>query len=181
MRELDFNLNDNPFINFHTSRYAMSARVNVEKAWKYCKEDDTSFFIMSLGCVLNAVNSVPQLRRRIIDGKVIEYDYLDGVTPIMDEENEIYRILNGKEEAFFLEMEKRDQTNIVNLSCIPWVDFDMLTNCIVDGNAIQPLVTWGKVNENYEMSVSITVSHIFVNGRELGYFYENLQKEFDKF
>ena len=77
MRELDFNLNDNPFINFHTSRYAMSARVNVEKAWKYCKEDDTSFFIMSLGCVLNAVNSVPQLRRRIIDGKVIEYDYLD--------------------------------------------------------------------------------------------------------
>lgn len=207
MRELDFNLNDNPFINFHTSRYAMSARVNVEKAWKYCKEDDTSFFIMSLGCVLNAVNSVPQLRRRIIDDKVIEYDYLDGVTPIMDEENEIYRemrvkvpqefddihkwhdyvrklssdILNGKEEAFFLEMEKRDQTNIVNLSCIPWVDFDMITNCIVDGNAIQPLVTWGKVNKNYEMSVSITVSHIFVNGRELGYFYENLQKEFDKF
>jgi chloramphenicol O-acetyltransferase type A len=57
----------------------------------------------------------------------------------------------------------------------------MLTNCVVDGAAIQPLITWGKVNEDYEMSVSITVSHIFVNGRELGYFYENAQKEFDRF
>ena len=43
------------------------------------------------------------------------------------------------------------------------------------------LETWGKVNENYEMSVAITVSHIFVNGRELGFFYENLQKELDEF
>ena len=88
-------------------------------------------------------------------------------------------ILNGEDAGFICEMEERDLTNIVNLSCIPWVDFDMLTNCVVDGRAIQPLVTWGKVNENYEMSVSITVSHIFVNGRELGYFYENAQKEFD--
>ena len=70
---------------------------------------------------------------------------------------------------------------IANFSCIPWVDFDMLTNCTVNGTEIQPLITWGKVNKDYEMSVSITVSHIFVNGRELGYFYENLQKELDKY
>ena len=89
-------------------------------------------------------------------------------------------ILSGKNEGFSLEMEKRDLTNIANFSCIPWVDFDMITNCVVNGNAIQPLITWGKVNENYEMSVSITVSHIFVNGRELGYFYENAKKEFNE-
>ena len=90
-------------------------------------------------------------------------------------------ILNGEMEGYFIEMEKRDLTNVANFSCIPWIDFDMLTNCVVDGAAIQPLITWGKVNENYEMSVSITVSHIFVNGRELGYFYENAQQEFDRF
>ena len=76
-------------------------------------------------------------------------------------------------------MEKRDLTNIANFSCIPWVDFDMITNCVVNGKAIQPLVTWGKVNEDFKMSVSITVSHIFVNGRELADFYNNAQKEFD--
>ena len=173
--------------------------------YDWCHDNDKSFYVMSLGCLLNATNSVPQLKRRIIDEKAIEYDYLDGVTPIMDEDNDIYRemrvktpqefsdiiewhdyvrelisdILNQKNDGFVCEMEDRDKTNIVNLSCIPWVDFDMITNCVVDGSAIQPLITWGKVNKNYEMSVSITVSHIFVNGRELGYFYENAQKEFN--
>lgn len=206
MREIEFNLDENPFSNFLSSRYAMSARINVEKMWNFCHENDRSFFVMSMGCLMNAVNSVDALKRRIIDGKVIEYDYLDGVCPIMDEGEDIYRemrvktpqefddihdwhdyvkelssdILSGKNEGFSLEMEKRDLTNIANFSCIPWVDFDMITNCVVNGNAIQPLITWGKVNENHEMSVSITVSHIFVNGRELGYFYENAKKEFNE-
>ena len=155
---------------------------------------------------MNAVNSVPQLKRRIIGDKVIEYDYLEALSPIMDEGNEIYRemrvkipqefddvlqwhdyvkemssdILSGKREGYFIEMEERDRTNVANFSCIPWVDFDMLTNCTVDARAAQPLVTWGKVNDDYEMSVSITVSHIFVNGRELAHFYENAQREFDE-
>lgn len=205
MREIEFNLDENPFINFQSARYSMSARVNVEKLWNWCHENDKSFFIMSLGCLMNAVNSVDELKRRIIDNKAVEFDYLDGVTPIMNEEEGIYcemrvktpqefdsiidwhdyvkdlsaDILSGKSESFFIEMEKRDLENIANFSCIPWVDFDMLTNCTVYGKAIQPLVTWGKVNENFEMSISITVSHIFVNGRELGYFYKNAQREFN--
>lgn len=205
MREIEFNLDENPFINFQSARYSMSARVNVEKLWNWCHENNKSFFIMSLGCLMNAVNSVDELKRRIIDNKAVEFDYLDGVTPIMNEDEGIYcemrvqtpqefdsiidwhdyvknlsvDILSGKSESFFIEMEKRDLENIANFSCIPWVDFDMLTNCTVDGKAIQPLVTWGKVNKNFEMSISITVSHIFVNGRELGYFYENAQREFN--
>ena len=205
MKEIEFNLDENPFINFQSARYSMSARVNVEKLWNWCHENGKSFFIMSLGCLMNAVNSVDELKRRIIDNKVVEFDYLDGVTPIMNEDEGIYcemkvqtpqefdsiiqwhdyvkdlsaDILSGNIESFFIEMEKRDLTNIANFSCIPWVDFDMITNCTVEGKAIQPLITWGKVNENFEMSVSITVSHIFVNGRELGYFYENAQREFN--
>ena len=205
MREIEFNLDENPFINFQSARYSMSARVNVEKLWNWCHENGKSFFIMSLGCLMNAVNSVDELKRRIIDNKAVEFDYLDGVTPIMNEDEGIYcemkvktpqefdsiiqwhdyvkdlseDILSGKIESFFIEMEKRDLTNIANFSCIPWVDFDMITNCTVEGKAIPPLITWGKVNENFEMSVSITVSHIFVNGRELGYFYENAQREFN--
>ena len=205
MREIEINLDENPFIDFLSARYSMSARVNVEKLWKWCHENDKSFFVMSLGYLMNAVNRVSQLKRRILDGKVYEFDYLEGVSPIMDENSEVYReilvktpqcfdsildwhdyvkslskdILAGEAEGFVCEMEKRDLENIANFSCIPWVDFDMLTNCVVYGNAIQPLITWGKVNENYEMSVSITVSHILVNGRELGYFYQYAQEEFD--
>ena len=205
MKEIEFNLNENPFYNFLSSRYTISARINVEKLWKWCKNNDKSFFIMSLGCLMNAVNKIPQFKRRIIDNKVVEFDFLEATSPIMNEKNEIYKemkvkipqefeniliwhdyvknlsksILSGKNKGFTLEMEKRDEINIANFSCIPWVDFDMITSAIVTSTQIQPLITWGKVNKNYEMSVAITVSHIFVNGRELGYFYDNAQKEFD--
>lgn len=207
MKEIEFNLEENPFINFLSARYSTSARINVEKMWNWCHENEKSFFVMSLGCLMNAVNSVPQLKRRIIEGNAIEYDYLEGVSPIMDKGNEIYKemrvktpqefndilewhdyvkdlsssILKGDEESFSLEMEKRDSTNIANFSCIPWIDFDSMTSCVLEPKQIQPLITWGKVNKDYEMSISITVSHIFVNGREISIFYKNAQQEFNQF
>lgn len=205
MKKIEFDLESNPFINFQSARYCMCARVNAEKAYRYSKENDCSFFLVSLGCILKATNKINEMKRRIINDEVIEYSYLDGVTPIMDEENHIYRemrvnppmgyesvkewndevkqlekdILTLENPGFEIEMERRDLENIVNCSCIPWVDFDAITNCVVDGKATQPLITWGKMNEDGEFSVSITVSHIFVNGRELGYFYQYLQETLD--
>lgn len=206
MREIEFNLEENPFYHFLSSRYNMSARINVEKLWKYCKSSDKSFFILSLGCLMNAVNSVDEFKRRIIDDKVIEFDYLEGTSPIMNENENIYRemrvetpqnfenihewhdyvkrvssdILSGKNDGFTLDMKKRDMENIANFSCIPWVDFESITSCIVTARQIQPLITWGKVNSNYEMTVSITANHIFVNGLEISKFFKNAQKEFDQ-
>lgn len=205
MKEIDFDLENNPFYNFLSSRYSMSSRLNVEKMWNYSKENDLSFFTLSLGALMNALNEIPQMRRRIIDGKVIEYDYLDAVCPIMDDNRDIYKemrveipqkfddilnwhdyvqnhksnVLNGDEEAFTVDTMERDDLNIANFSCIPWVDFDSITCCTASSNQIQPLITWGKVNEDYEMTVSITVSHIFVNGRELAYFYQFSQDNFN--
>lgn len=205
MKEIEFDLENNPFINFLSSRYTMSARVNVENLWIKSKEQDLSFFVMSLGALMNALNDIPQMRRRIIDGKVIEFESLDAVCPIMDKEETVFKeiriedperfynilkwhdyvvdyqlnVLEGVDKAFDLDTMERDKINIANFSCIPWVDFDSITNATAAGNAIQPLITWGKVNENYEMTVSITVSHIFVNGLELAKFYKNVQENFD--
>jgi chloramphenicol O-acetyltransferase type A len=205
MKEIDFDLENNPFINFLSSRYTMSARVNVENLWIKSKEQDLSFFVMSLGALMNALNDIPQMRRRIIDGKVIEFESLDAVCPIMDKEETVFKeiriegpqrfynilkwhdyvvdyqlnVLEGVDKAFDLDTMERDKINIANFSCIPWVDFDSITNATAAGNAIQPLITWGKVNDDFEMTVSITVSHIFVNGLELAKFYKNAQENFD--
>ncbi len=140
MKEIDFDLENNPFYNFLSSRYSMSSRLNVEKMWNYSKENDLSFFTLSLGALMNALNEIPQMRRRIIDGKVIEYDYLDAVCPIMDDNRDIYKemrvdipqkfdnmldwhdyvqnhkanVLNGDEEAFTVDTMERDDLNIAN-------------------------------------------------------------------
>ena len=205
MKEIDFDLENNPFINFLSSRYTMSARVNVENLWIKSKEQDLSFFVMSLGALMNALNDIPQMRRRIIDGKVIEFESLDAVCPIMDKDETVFKeiriegpqrfynilkwhdyvvdyqlnVLEGVDKAFDVDTMERDKINIANFSCIPWVDFDSITNATAAGNAIQPLITWGKVNDDFEMTVSITVSHIFVNGLELAKFYKHAQEKFD--
>ena len=87
MKKIDFDLSNNPFINFHCSRYSMSSRIDVKKAYDYSKENGYSFFILSLACLIKAANSIPQFKRRIINNEVIEFDSVDGVTPIMDEKN----------------------------------------------------------------------------------------------
>lgn len=205
MKELDLNVDELPFRNFLSSRYMISSKVNVENIWKYSKENHLSFFNLSLAILMNAVNKVPQLKRRIIKDKVVEYEYLEGICPIMNEEKAIFRemkvqipqdfkniidwhdyvqqlkldVLEGRIGTFELDLDKRDETNIANFSCIPWIDFEAATNAVSASDAVQPLITWGKVNEDYEMTVSITVSHIFVSGRDLGYFFQYVQEGFD--
>ena len=64
MKKIDFDLKKNPFINLKSSRYTMSSRINVEKLWKFTKENDYSFFILSLGYLINGVNSVSNLKKK---------------------------------------------------------------------------------------------------------------------
>ncbi|WP_409200285.1 CatA-like O-acetyltransferase [Methanobrevibacter sp. DSM 116169] len=204
MRKIDFNLNESLFKDFTTSRYSMSSKIDVRKTWDYSKENDLSFFVLSLGALLNGVNSNSNLKRRIINNEVYEFDNLDGVFPILNENEEMLEVrvgppnnfksfdkwydyvikeqnnvLNDDTLAFKEPMDKRDEIPIANFSCIPWVDFETLTSCICDPHQCQPLITWGKVNEDFKMSVAITVSHIFVFGKDLGKFYTDVQKNFN--
>lgn len=206
MKELDFDIKKNPFSNFLISRFSMSSRINVQNAWDYSKENNLSFFIVSLGCLLCSLNSVPELRRRIINGKSFEFDEIAGITPIMNNDESVFEemrvsppkkyesfkswhdnvanlrdsILDGSRPGFSIEMTKRDTEPIANFSCIPWVDFDTLVNCVSESHQIQPLITWGKVSDNGKMSVAIAFNHIFVYGKHIGQFYDNAQKYFNK-
>lgn len=201
MKKIKFDLNNNPFINFQSSRYSISARVNVENTYTFCKQNNYSFFITVLGCLIKASNSIVQFKRRIINNEVIEFSSMDATCPIMKKEDDIYKemrvkpndqfenfknwhdyvkkeqndILSLKKESFTIPMDKRDEENIINFSCVPWLDFDSVTTCIENGRQIQPLITWGKFNKEYEMTISLTVNHIFINGYELAEFYKIAQ------
>ena len=77
MKELDMNVDELPFRDFLSARCMVTVKVNVEKLWKYSKENDLSFFTLSLGMILSGLNEVSVLKRRIVEDKVVEYDYLD--------------------------------------------------------------------------------------------------------
>lgn len=76
-------------------------------------------------------------------------------------------------------MNKRDIEPIANFSCIPWIDFNEITSPIASPHQCQPLITWGKVDENKKMSLAIATTHIFVYGEHIASFYENAQKNFN--
>ncbi len=189
-----------PFNDFHTTRYQMTFKVNATKTYDYAKEEDLSFFNISLAILLEGINSVPEMKRRIINNKIIEYEKLDAVTPILKEDKTITEIRvkpiseyknlkkwnkyvnnlkeNLEENRYDIEPLKRDDEPVANFSCIPWMHFDSLTNMIATPHQIQPLITWGRYSEG-KIPISITVNHMFVFGYHLKLFNDTIVKYFE--
>ena len=60
------------------------------------------------------------------------------------------------------------------ITCLPWTDFISMTHPIPEDKSSQtvPRVCWGK----YEISLNITVSHVFVDGYHLSKVFNNVQE-----
>ena len=195
-RKLDIDPNKLPFMDFLSSRYSMTVRVNAGISYDYAKRNDISFFNLTVACILKTINEIPEFKRRIIDDEVYEYNHITSVSPIMQEDNSIRevemepvseyesyaqwdRMYEDKKSdidtyEFVVEPSLRDSKGICNLSCIPWIDFDSMTNIIASGNQIMPVVSWGKLVDG-KIPVSLTASHIFVFGYHFKLFYEKLE------
>ena len=70
------------------------------------------------------------------------------------------------------------------ITCVPWVDFNRFTHPIPDDKSSQciPRICWGKYTKNnnrYELSLNITVSHIFVDGYHLASAFNKIQELLD--
>ena len=76
-KELDVKIEELPFQDFLTSRYSITARVNAQKTYEYSKENKIPFFNMTAACILEAVNEIPEFKRRIINNKVYEYEKIN--------------------------------------------------------------------------------------------------------
>jgi len=196
-RELDINTTELPFQDFLTSRYSMTVRVNAQNTYEYAKENNIPFFNMTAACILEAINEITEFKRRIIDDKVYEYDKINGVSPIMQDDHSIREIEilppsefqtltefneyieNKKNDIennqYLVEPSLRDQMPICNLSCIPWINFDSMTNIIASPNQLMPVITWGKLVDG-KIPVSLTASHVFIFGYHFKLFYEKIEQ-----
>jgi chloramphenicol O-acetyltransferase type A len=196
-RELDINITELPFQDFLTSRYSMTVRVNAQNTYEYAKENNIPFFNMTAACILEAINEITEFKRRIIDDKVYEYDKINGVSPIMQDDHSIREIEilppsefqtltefneyieNKKNDIennqYLVEPSLRDQMPICNLSCIPWINFDSMTNIIASPNQLMPVITWGKLVDG-KIPVSLTASHVFIFGYHFKLFYEKIEQ-----
>ena len=159
------------------------------------RQSGAPFFLTILYCVIKAANSVPELRQRIIEDKLMQYDScMASYTVAIDDDTYCYFNVDcTKPYSEFIEYAKAEQEkakacNTINcnkaeeeelffVSSVPWFDYTSVIQPVpmpADGN---PRLTWGKYftrcGRTY-LPFTILCNHAIVDGRHLGLFFEAL-------
>ena len=127
-----------PYVGF-------TANVDVTNPIRFAKERGASTFLAVLYVAIKAANAVPELRQRIVDGKIVEFDHCNaGFTVALEDKTfcNCYTESRMTIEEFFVDAKQRqeeakkhpgfvnpdeDETGLFFCSCVPWLAF---TQCI---------------------------------------------------
>ena len=193
------------FKTFSNSTYGVNVKLDVTKIVKLSKERQESFFINFLYIIMKGLNNTPELRMRLINDKPYIFDDINPAFTVMTKagtfENvrfknnhnykDFYKIAKeviekskNKDKIIKCDYNPTNEYNEFYITCTPWIDFVSLTHPIPDDKSSQtvPRVCWGKYienNGNFEMTLNITVSHIFVDGYPLSQTFIKIQELLD--
>ena len=183
-----------PYVGF-------TANVDVTNPIRFAKEKGGSSFHAILYIAMQAANSVPELRQRVQDGKIVEFDFCNaGYTVALEDKTFCNCYTEGRMsiEEFFVDAKarqeeaiknpgfrnpKEDATGLIFTSCVPWVAF---TQCIQPAPIpadYNPRIVFGKyIKENGRtlMPLHIQCNHALVDGYHLSEFYRIFQELADK-
>lgn len=177
--------------------------VDVTDLRALCKTRGYSFYLTFLHAVAFAADGVPELRRRILDGKIVEYDACPSShTELLENGAYCYctlrhdRALSLEAWLGYAEQTRkacRENASIAEdedvlceyfISALPWLPYTSLVQPVAGGDESNPRISWGKFEPNARgrllMPVSILVHHALADGLHLAKFYENLDKELKK-
>ena len=155
------------------------------------------FFLSLLYAVVRAANAVPQLRRRILDGRVVEYDWCSPSYTLMKPDGVyVYSLIEGERTyGDFIAEGQRQQTLSLDrrtltkdgdplgnffVSCLPWLDYLQVKHPVVSADDSNPRISWGRYTERggrVTLPVSIFVNHALADGLHIAQFYSCLDKE----
>ncbi len=174
----------------------LTAEVEITELLKLCKEGGYSFFLTFLHRVMAAANAVPQLRQRILDGGIVEFDYCPAsYTLLRPDETYVYctqdcrlplkeylpqakAAMETAQKEGALE-DGEDALALMFVSSVPWVSFTALIQPTPSPADSNPRLTWGKYFQREGKTyipVSVLAHHALVDGIHIGRFYENLEK-----
>lgn len=159
-----------------------------------------SFFLSFLWCVQRAANAVPELRRRIKDGRVLEFDACPVSCTVMKNDgtyaychldagmdyetfhtNGLEALRQAKERGT-IDESAGDALPCYFISCLPWLSYTQIVNPWGGGEDSNPRITWGKDEEKdgrITLPLSILVHHGLADGLHIARFYERLQQELE--
>lgn len=178
----------------------MTANVDVTGPVKFAKARGASSFLAILWVAAKAANAVPELRQRIIDGQIVEFDHCNvGHTVALEDTTfcNCYTESRMGIEEFLMDAKARqeeakhhpgfvnpdeDETGLIFTSCVPWIAF---TQCIQPAPIpadCNPRIVFGKYIKEGDrtlMPLHIQCNHALVDGYHIGRFYQLFQEMAD--
>jgi len=174
----------------------LCAKADITQLYRYCKQKETSVFLTYCYVACKAVNQIPELKTRIENEDVVQYDTINLSTTVLTENGSMlfcpleYRedlsdFIHRAQEKI-LEVKKGEQLddqahvkNTLHCSTLPWLDFTMMEhpkrNYLVES---VPKISFGKITHedgNSAIPISIHVHHGLADGFHIAEFFSSFE------
>jgi chloramphenicol O-acetyltransferase type A len=184
---------EDPFFN-------ITANVDVTRLYRFCKDHGLAFSLAGLFYVMETANQIRELRLRMIDEKVVEFDRIHATqTFLNDDETFSFSYFEMRADVFAFDAAGRiarekykalktfdvetDRVDLIYFSVIPWVSFTSFKHASQFNNRqTVPRMVFGKIFDSGDrklMPFSVEVHHALVDGVHVGKFFNRLQETID--
>lgn len=188
------------FRNSIDPQYCVTFELDITNFLNMVKEKKYSFTMSLIYVVSKCANSIEEFRYRFLDGKVVLFNKIDTAFTYMNQETELFKVVNVElkdtlEEYVSLAYEtSRNQeeyftgplgNNVFQFSPMPWISYTHIshTNAGKKDNAT-PIFVWGKFFERdgkVHLPFSVQVHHSFVDGIHIGKLLDILQNKLNDY
>ena len=186
------------FIGMSYPYVGMTVEVDVTELLALCRNKKYSFYVMVMHAAALAADEVPEFRRRIDHGGIIEYDECptshvelkpDGTyayctlrhhMPLAEfiPQAEVARAAvreNGSIE------EDADIKSMYYISTVPWIHYTQVIQPTAGGEDSNPRFVWGKYQPDaagkVTMPFSVLVHHALADGLHIAQFYDAFDRQ----
>jgi chloramphenicol O-acetyltransferase type A len=175
----------------------LTATVDVTELLAYARKREGSSFLACLWAAARAANAVPELRQRILAGRIVEFDHCNTAHTVarpdrtfgncptdcrMDLDTFLVKAKAQQETIRqghgFVE-DGLDETALIFVSCVPWVDFTQVIQPVPIPADSNPRIVLGKYvtqGDRTVMSLSLQANHALVDGWHIGEFFRIFQE-----
>jgi len=188
----------NHFVGMAYPYVGVTVAVDVTDLLARCREKGYSFYLVVLHAVALAADEVPEFRRRIDNGGIVEYDECptshtelkpDGTyayctlrhhMPLADYLAKAEAARASVRESGSIEEEDEVQS-MYFISTLPWLHYTQLVQPVACGEESNPRITWGKYQPDAAgrmmMPLSVLVHHALADGLHIAKFYEAFDRQ----
>lgn len=188
------------FRNSVEPAFCVTFELDITNFKKKVKEQNLSFTMAMIFAVSKCANEIEEFRYRFLDGEVVLFDHIDTAFTYMNNETELFKVVNVPlldkmseyvELALTTAKEQKEYftgplgNDIFQFSPMPWISYTHIshTNSGKKDNAT-PLFDWGKYfsrDGKIIIPFSVQAHHSFVDGLHVGKLADKLQTYLNEF